>query len=132
MPTQHAPLPASTPSSEQRVAVTTALAANVAVAIAKLAAAAITGSSAFIAESLHSLADSVNEVLLLVGARRSRPPADLRHPFGHARYRYVYAFVVSLTVFWIGGGLPVVQGSSPPSAHPPLVYSRLALPVLRV
>jgi len=92
----------TTPSSEQRVAVITALAANVAVAIAKFAAAAVTGSSALIAESLHSLADSVNEVLLLVGARRSRRPADLRHPFGYARYRYVYAFVVSLTVFWVG------------------------------
>jgi divalent metal cation (Fe/Co/Zn/Cd) transporter len=64
----------TTPSSEQRVAVITALAANVAVAIAKFAAAAVTGSSALIAESLHSLADSVNEVLLLVGARRSRRP----------------------------------------------------------
>jgi len=106
MSTPNAPLP-STPSSEQGVAVITALAANVFVALAKFAAAAITGSSALIAESLHSLADSVNEVLLLIGARRSKRPADLRHPFGHARYRYVYAFVVSLTVFWIGGGLAV-------------------------
>src|SRR5258708_33973667 len=104
MSTQSAPLPASTPSSEQRVAVTTALAANVSVALAKFAAAAITGSSALIAESLHSLADSVNEVLLLVGARRSKRPADLRHPFGHARYRYAYPSAGSLTASWLGGG----------------------------
>jgi cation diffusion facilitator family transporter len=121
-----------TPSSEQRVAVITALAANIAVAIAKFGAAAITGSSALIAESLHSLADSVNEVLLLVGARRSRQPADLRHPFGHARYRYVYAFVVSLTVFWLGGVLAVIQGVSRFAAHDPLVDPRWAFAVLGV
>jgi cation diffusion facilitator family transporter len=132
MSTRNAPLPASAPSSEQGVAVITALAANVAVAIAKLAAAAITGSSALVAESLHSMADSVNQVLLLVGARRSRRPADLRHPFGHARYRYVYAFVVSLTVFWLGGVLAVAQGVSQLGAHDSLVDPRWAFAVLVV
>ena len=122
----------TTPSSEQRVAVITALAANVAVAIAKFAAAAVTGSSALIAESLHSLADSVNEVLLLVGARRSRRPADLRHPFGYARYRYVYAFVVSLTVFWVGGVLALIQGVSRFSGHDSLGDPRWAYAVLGI
>jgi divalent metal cation (Fe/Co/Zn/Cd) transporter len=89
--------------SSRRAAVRTALAANVAVALAKAAAAALTGSSAMLAEALHSVADSVNEILLLVGARRASRPADLHHQFGHARYRYLYAFVVSLAVFWIGG-----------------------------
>jgi cation diffusion facilitator family transporter len=89
-----------------------ALAANLGIAVAKFAAAAITGSSAMLAESLHSFADSANEVLLLVGARRSTRPADMRHPFGHARYRYLYAYVVSLTVFWIGGVLAVFEGVS--------------------
>ena len=93
-----------------RVALLTALGANVVVAIAKGVAAAITGSSAVLAESLHSVADTVNEILLLVGARRAGRPADLRHPFGHARYRYLYAFVVSLAVFWIGGVLSVLEG----------------------
>jgi cation diffusion facilitator family transporter len=86
------------------------LVANLSVAAAKLGAFAITRSSALLAEALHSLADSANEILLLVGARRARRPADRRHPFGHARYRYVYAFLVSLTVFWIGGVLAVVEG----------------------
>lgn len=122
----------SIPASEQRLAVITALAANVAIAIAKFGASAITGSSAMFAESLHSLADSVNEVLLLVGARRSRRPADLRHPFGHARYRYVYAFIVSLTVFWIGGVLAVIEGVSHLSARDPLVDPRWAYAVLGV
>ena len=120
----------STPPSEQRVAVITALVANVAVAIAKLGAFAITGSSAMLAESLHSCADSTNEVLLLVGARRSNRPADLRHPFGHARYRYLYAYVVSLTVFWIGGVLAVIEGVSSLSGHDRILDPRWALAVL--
>ena len=123
---------AAPPSSVPGVAVVTALAANVAIAIAKLAAAAITGSSALIAESLHSLADSVNEILLLVGASRSRRPADVRHQFGHARYRYVYAFVVSLTVFWLGGVLAVVEGVNQLGAHDPLADPRWAVAVLAI
>jgi cation diffusion facilitator family transporter len=94
----------------RRAAILIALAANIAVAVAKGAAAAVTGSSAMLAEALHSVADASNEVLLLVGAKRSRRPADPRHPFGHARYRYLYAFVVSLAVFWVGGALSVVEG----------------------
>jgi cation diffusion facilitator family transporter len=116
--------------SQQRVAVLTALAANVAIAVAKFGAAGITGSSAMLAESLHSLADSVNEVLLLVGASRSTRPADQRHPFGHARYRYLYAFVVSLTVFWIGGVLAVIEGVSHLTSHEALVDARWAFGVL--
>ena len=116
--------------SGQRVAVVTALVANVAVAIAKLAAFVITGSSALLAESLHSLADSVNEILLLVGARRSNRPADRRHPFGHWRYRYLYAYVVSLTVFWIGGVLAVIEGVSHLANQEPLVDPRWAFAVL--
>jgi cation diffusion facilitator family transporter len=122
----------SIPASEQRGAVIAALAANVGIAIAKFGASAITGSSALLAESLHSLADSVNEILLLVGARRSRRPPDRRHPFGHARYRYVYAFVVSLTVFWVGGVLAVVEGVSHLAAHEALVEPRWAFVVLGV
>jgi cation diffusion facilitator family transporter len=123
-------LSVSAPGSEQRAAVITALVANVAIAIAKFGASAITGSSAMLAESLHSLADSVNEILLLVGARRARRPADLRHPFGHARYRYVYAFLVSLTVFWVGGVLAVIEGVSHLAAGESLVDSRWAFAVL--
>jgi cation diffusion facilitator family transporter len=83
-----------------------------------------------LAESLHSLADSVNEVLLLIGARRSVRPADQRHPFGHARYRYLYAFVVSLTVFWIGGVLAVIEGVAHLSGRESLVDPRWAFGVL--
>jgi len=120
------------PVSEQRGAVITALAANVGIAVAKFGASAVTGSSALLAESLHSLADSVNEILLLLGARRSRRPPDIRHPFGHARYRYVYAFVVSLTVFWVGGVLAAVEGASHLGSRETLVDPRWAFAVLGV
>lgn len=85
-----------------------------------------------LAEAFHSLADSVNEVLLLVGARRSLRPADKRHPFGHARYRYLYAFLVSLTVFWLGGVLAVVEGSVHLMGGESLVDPRWAFGVLAI
>jgi cation diffusion facilitator family transporter len=113
-----------------RGALLTALGANVAVAVAKGIVAAITGSSAVLAESLHSVADSVNEILLLVGARRAGRPADLRHPFGHGRYRYLYAFVVSLAVFWLGGVLSVVEGVNHLLTRQEIGDSRLAIGVL--
>ena len=100
------------------------------VAGAKLGAFVVTQSSALLAESLHSFADSANEVLLLVGARRAARPADLRHPFGHARYRYVYAFLVSLTVFWIGGVLAVVEGVLHLASNEPIVDPLWAFAVL--
>jgi cation diffusion facilitator family transporter len=115
-----------------RSAVLVALAANVSVAIAKAAAAAITGSSAMLAESLHSVADSINEILLIVGARRARRPADIRHPFGHARYRYLYAFVVSLAVFWVGGVLSLLEGINHLFDKDKLIDPRWAFAVLGV
>jgi len=129
---QGAPSPDTTIQSEQRGAVVTAFVANVLVAAAKAGAFLLTGSSALLAEALHSLADSVNEILLLVGARRSIRPADRRHPFGHARYRYVYAFIVSLTVFWIGGVLAVIEGVSHLTSREALVDPRWAFVVLGI
>jgi cation diffusion facilitator family transporter len=125
--TAPSPPPAST---EQRLAVFTALVANLLVAAAKAGVFLITGSSALLAEALHSLADSANEILLLVGARRAGRPADRRHPFGHARYRYVYAFLVSLTVFWAGGVLAVVEGIAHLASNEPIVDPPWALAVL--
>lgn len=119
-------------SPSQRLALLTALGVNVAVAIAKGIAAAITGSSAMLAEALHSVADSTNEILLLVGARRAGRPADLRHPFGHARYRYLYAFVVSLAVFWIGGVLSVLEGVGHLLTRAEIADPRWALAVLAI
>ena len=128
-PTPAPVIPTAVPSTQRR-AVLTALVANLLVAGAKLGAFALTASSALLAESLHSFADTANEVLLLVGARRSTRPADLRHPFGHARYRYVYAFLVSLTVFWIGGVLAVIEGLVHLASDEPIVDPAWAFAVL--
>jgi cation diffusion facilitator family transporter len=114
----------------RRLVVVAALTANVAVAISKVVAAALTGSSAMFAEALHSIADSANEVLLLIGGHRALRPADQLHPFGHARFSYVYAFMVSLAVFWIGGVLAVIEGISHLGAGEPVLDPLVALAVL--
>ncbi|WP_344164197.1 cation diffusion facilitator family transporter [Nocardiopsis rhodophaea] len=84
-------------------AVVVALAANLGIAVTKFAAAALTGSSAMLAEAIHSVADSGNQVLLLVGGKRARRKATPEHPFGYGRERYIYAFIVSIVLFTLGG-----------------------------
>ena len=87
-----------------------ALATNLGTALAKLGAALFTGSSAMLAESFHAFADTGNEALLLIAERRSRKPADERHPLGHGRRAYFWALVASLGVFALGALLSVRQG----------------------
>ncbi|MBV2362902.1 cation diffusion facilitator family transporter [Streptomonospora nanhaiensis] len=84
-------------------AVVTALGANLGIAATKFVAYVLTGSSAMLAESIHSVADSGNQALLLVGGRRARRRADAEHPFGYGRERYVYAFLVAIVLFSLGG-----------------------------
>ncbi|QTE30263.1 cation diffusion facilitator family transporter [Pengzhenrongella sicca] len=84
-------------------AIIAALAANVGIAITKFIAFLLTSSSSMLAESVHSLADSGNQALLLVGGKRSRQAADAKHPFGYGRERYLYAFIVSIVLFSVGG-----------------------------
>ena len=84
-------------------AIIAALAANLGIAATKLAAFFLTGSSSMLAESVHSLADSGNQILLLVGGRRAQRDADDMHPFGYGRERYLYAFIVSIVLFSVGG-----------------------------
>ena len=84
-------------------AVLAALGANVGIAVTKFAAFALTGSSSMLAESIHSVADSGNQGLLLLGGKRSQREADEQHPFGYGRERYLYAFVVSIVLFTVGG-----------------------------
>jgi len=91
-------------------AVVAALLANTGIAITKFAAFAITGSSSMLSEAIHSVADSGNQVLLLVGGRRSRRDADEQHQFGYGRVRYVYAFVVSIVLFCLGGLFSLYEG----------------------
>ncbi|WP_433203186.1 cation diffusion facilitator family transporter [Dactylosporangium sp. CS-047395] len=91
-------------------AVVTALAANLGIAVSKGVGAAITGSSSMLAEAVHSLADTTNQALLLVGGRRARRAADEQHPFGYARERYIYAFIVSIVLFSLGGLFALYEG----------------------
>ncbi len=84
-------------------AVIAALTANLGIALTKFLAWLVTGASSMLAEAVHSLADSGNQLLLLVGGRRSRKRATAEHPFGYGRERYVFAFVVSIVLFTIGG-----------------------------
>ena len=84
-------------------AIVAALAANLGIAVTKFIAYLLTLSSSMLAESVHSLADSGNQVLLLVGGKRARREADVAHPFGYGRERYVYAFIVSIILFSLGG-----------------------------
>lgn len=84
-------------------AILAALAANLGIAVTKFVAFLLTGSSSMLAESVHSLADSANQALLLFGGKRARRQATPEHPFGYGRERYFWAFVVSIVLFSVGG-----------------------------
>jgi cation diffusion facilitator family transporter len=84
-------------------AVVAALLANLGIAVTKFVAFALTGYSSMLAEAIHSVADSGNQALLLLGGRRSRRAATPEHPFGYGRERYVYSFIVAIVLFSVGG-----------------------------
>jgi cation diffusion facilitator family transporter len=116
-------------------AVFAAIGANVAIAVTKFAAAWATGSSAMLSEGIHSLVDTGNGLLLLVGLRQSRRPPDAKHPFGYGKDLYFWSFVVAIIVFAIGGGVSVYEGidrlSVPrPLGSPVVNYAVLGLAVV--
>ncbi|HLV74313.1 MAG TPA: cation diffusion facilitator family transporter [Vulgatibacteraceae bacterium] len=84
-------------------AIITALGANLGIATTKFVAFLLTGSSSMLAESIHSVADSSNQALLLIGGKRARRDATEEHPFGYGRERYIYAFIVAIVLFSLGG-----------------------------
>ena len=91
-------------------AIIAAFLANMGIAIAKFIAWALSGSASMLAEAIHSVADSGNQLLLLLGGRRAKKEADREHPFGYGRERYVYAFVVSIILFSVGGIFSIYEG----------------------
>lgn len=113
-------------------AVVAALLANTGIAVAKFVAAGISGSASMLAEGVHSLADAGNQVLLLVGGRRSRKAADDTHPFGYGRERYVFAFVVAIILFSVGGMFSLYEGIHKLEAHEQLNLPWIPLAVLAV
>ncbi|MFS0911890.1 cation diffusion facilitator family transporter [Microbacterium sp. 179-I 3D2 NHS] len=91
-------------------AIVAAFLANLGIALAKFLAWALSGSASMLAEAIHSVADSGNQLLLMLGGRRARREADRSHPFGYGRERYVYAFVVSIILFSVGGLFAIYEG----------------------
>ena len=91
-------------------AIIAALLANLGIAVTKFVAFLLSGSSSMLAESVHSLADSGNQVLLLIGGKRAQRAPTPEHPFGYGRERYVYAFLVSIILFSVGGVFSHLRG----------------------
>jgi cation diffusion facilitator family transporter len=97
-------------ASGGKLVVLAALGGNLAIAATKFAAALIAGSSSMLTEGIHSTVDTLNEVLLLYGRHRAAQPPDARHPLGHTRELYFWAFVVALLIFTGGAGMSIYQG----------------------
>jgi cation diffusion facilitator family transporter len=91
-------------------AIMAAFLANMGIAVAKFIAWFLSGSASMLAEAIHSVADSGNQLLLLLGGRQAKRRADREHPFGYGRERYVYAFVVSIILFSVGGLFAIYEG----------------------
>jgi cation diffusion facilitator family transporter len=100
------------PQVSGKTSVYVALASNLAIAVTKFAAAEFTGSSAMLSEGVHSLVDTVNELLLLYGIRRAARPPDIKHPLGHGRELYFWSFIVALLVLIFGAAVACYQGIS--------------------
>jgi len=116
---------------ESKGVIYAAIVANIAIAGCKFAA-AVTGSSAMLAEAFHSTADTGNELLLLLGIKRSARPPDALHPYGHGKALYFYSLLVAVYIFGVGGGLAVYEGISHLKhpeipTHPGWNYTVLAL-----
>ena len=113
-------------------AVVAALLANTGIAISKFVAFGITGSTSMLSEAIHSVADSLNQVLLLIGGKRSRRIADDKYQFGYGRVRYVYGFMVAIVLFMVGGIYSLYEGWHKWSHPEPVTDYWVAIGVLSI
>ena len=111
-------------------AIVAALSANAGIAVAKFVGFAVTGSSSMLAEGVHSVADTANQGLLLLGKRTSQRKADAEHPFGYGRDRYFYSFVVALLLFTLGALFAIYEGIHKVEAPEPLDAPLVAVVIL--
>ncbi len=121
--------------SGSRTVIYAALVGNTLIAATKLAASAMTGSAAMLSEGIHSLVDTGNQGLLLLGLKKASRPVDERHPFGHGKEVYFWSFVVAILIFAVGAGVSIVEGIRHirhPAAHgsPTVNYVVLGLSFL--
>lgn len=119
-------------ASDSHNVIYVAIACNLGIAVIKFVAAAATGSSAMLSEGFHSLVDTGNEFLLLLGLKRSGRASDQWHPFGYGKAMYFWAFVVAVLVFALGGGISIYHGivsvlNPPPLGDPTWNYIVLAV-----
>src|SRR5688500_14181361 len=113
-------------------AIVAALLANAGIAIAKFIGWLITGSSSMLAEAVHSVADTSNQGLLLLGGKRAQRAATPEHPFGYGRDRYFYSFVVALLLFTLGSVFALYEGIHKLESHEPLTSPLVAVGILVV
>ncbi|GAA1603069.1 MULTISPECIES: cation diffusion facilitator family transporter [Kribbella] len=106
--------------------------ANLAIAIAKVVAGLLSGSTALLAEAAHSVADTLNQVFLLTALHRSRKPADARHPFGYGMERYFWALLAAVGIFVLGAGFSITEGLRSIFAPEPIAALAVIYPVLGI
>jgi len=121
--------------ASSKTSIYSALGANLLIAITKFAAGSFSNSASMISEGIHSLVDTTNQLLLLLGIKRSHKKADATHPFGYGKELYFWSFIVSILIFGLGGGLSVYQGiihilHPEPLGDPLISYIVLALSIL--
>jgi len=120
---------------ESRIVIFAALIGNGVIAVAKFIAAALSGSAAMLAEGIHSVVDTGNQGLMLLGLARGQRPPDERFPFGHGKEVYFWAFVVALSIFAVGAGISLYEGvrhliHPEPLGDPSLSYAVLAIAIV--